>query len=341
MADLDDLNAALTVKVAGASLTGAESYFMDVDSNGNAKTVVNNASGASAVNIQDGGNSITVDGTVAATQSGAWNITNITGTVSLPTGAATEATQLTQNTLIGAVTETVPASDTASSGLNGRLQRIAQRITSLIALLPASLGQKTMANSLAVTIASDQTAVPASQSGTWTVTAAEDKNFGTVGATTLRAAAQIGNATGAADFNAGATGAQTLRTVANQGAPNTAANGWFARITDGTDNALVTTNSDLQVTDISNNGGSAGAITVGTSAVLASVSGTNLTNRKFLSVYNNGSVPIFYGHANTVTTTSGTPIARGQFISWAVGSSTNVYLITTISSQNVRVTELA
>jgi hypothetical protein len=40
----------------------------------------------------------------------------------------------------GAVTETVPASDTASSGLNGRLQRIAQRITSLIALLPTALG---------------------------------------------------------------------------------------------------------------------------------------------------------------------------------------------------------
>jgi hypothetical protein len=35
---------------------------------------VNNASGAAAVNIQDGGNSITVDGTVAATQSGTWTV---------------------------------------------------------------------------------------------------------------------------------------------------------------------------------------------------------------------------------------------------------------------------
>jgi hypothetical protein len=35
---------------------------------------INNAGGASAVNIQDGGNSITVDGTVAATQSGTWNV---------------------------------------------------------------------------------------------------------------------------------------------------------------------------------------------------------------------------------------------------------------------------
>ena len=37
---------------------------------------------------------------------------------------------------IGILTETAPATDTASSGLNGRLQRIAQRLTSLIALLP-------------------------------------------------------------------------------------------------------------------------------------------------------------------------------------------------------------
>lgn len=33
---------------------------------------------------------------------------------------------------LGSLTETAPASDTASSGLNGRLQRIAQRLTTLI-----------------------------------------------------------------------------------------------------------------------------------------------------------------------------------------------------------------
>jgi hypothetical protein len=58
-----------------------------VDANGNAQVIaasnsgvdigdvtINNAAGASAVNIQDGGNSITVDGTVAATQSGTWTV---------------------------------------------------------------------------------------------------------------------------------------------------------------------------------------------------------------------------------------------------------------------------
>jgi len=75
-----------------------------------------------------------------------------------------------------------------------------------------------------------------------------DTNYGTVGANTLRTAAQIGNATGAADFNAGATGAQTLRVVANQGAPGTAANGWFTKITDGTNTATVSAGGDLNVT---------------------------------------------------------------------------------------------
>lgn len=47
---------------------------------------INNASGASAVNIQDGGNSITVDGTIAATQSGSWAVSgNKTNNNAAPT----------------------------------------------------------------------------------------------------------------------------------------------------------------------------------------------------------------------------------------------------------------
>lgn len=66
------------------------------------------------------------------------------------------------NPPIGSVTETAPATDIASSGLNGRLQRIAQRLTTMIASLPAALGQTTMANSSPVVIASDQTTLPVS-----------------------------------------------------------------------------------------------------------------------------------------------------------------------------------
>jgi len=123
------------------------------------------ASNHDTIAISDGSGSLTIDGTVAATQSGNWDIRDVTGSLPLPTGAATAANQSATNTLVGAINETVPATDTANSGLNGRLQRVAQRITSLIALFPASIGQKTKTASLAVAIASDQI-VPISDNDT-------------------------------------------------------------------------------------------------------------------------------------------------------------------------------
>lgn len=53
---------------------------------------------------------------------------------SIDTKVSTAANQTTLNTRTGDLTETAPASDTASSGINGRLQRLAQRITSFIAV---------------------------------------------------------------------------------------------------------------------------------------------------------------------------------------------------------------
>lgn len=41
---------------------------------------------------------------------------------------------------VGATTETAPGTDTGTSGLNGRLQRVAQRLSSILALLPTALG---------------------------------------------------------------------------------------------------------------------------------------------------------------------------------------------------------
>lgn len=67
-------------------------------SNGLPVSVIN-----ASIAVTDNGGSLTVDGTVAATQSGSWtvsasqsgtwNVTNISGTISLPTGAATAAKQ--------------------------------------------------------------------------------------------------------------------------------------------------------------------------------------------------------------------------------------------------------
>jgi hypothetical protein len=96
--------------------TGSSTYILKVDSSG-------------VLQVGDNGSSLTVDGTVSANQSGTWNINNISGTVSLPTGAATESTLSTLNS------------------------------TTIPNRLPTT-GTKTMSGSVSVTLASNQTAMP-------------------------------------------------------------------------------------------------------------------------------------------------------------------------------------
>jgi hypothetical protein len=80
---------------------------------------------------------------------------------------ATEAKQDAEAVLIGAVNETAPVTDTASSGLNGRLQRLALLISNLASRWPAALGQALGAESFPVVPASDYvppaSAVPSAQ----------------------------------------------------------------------------------------------------------------------------------------------------------------------------------
>lgn len=85
-----------------ASLQANASGALKVDGS----AVTQPVSGTVTVTQATAGNlNATVTGTVAATQSGTWNITNVSGTVSLPTGAATEATltklPIAQGTALG------------------------------------------------------------------------------------------------------------------------------------------------------------------------------------------------------------------------------------------------
>ena len=119
--------------IAGRSATGGGTYYnVKVNPSGSLITAIGDitgvvgqntmanslpvviASNQTAVPVSDNGGSITVDGTVAATQSGTWNINNITGTVTLPTGAATETTLSSLN---GKVTACNTGAVTISSAL--------------------------------------------------------------------------------------------------------------------------------------------------------------------------------------------------------------------------------
>jgi hypothetical protein len=134
--NIADISGTVSLPTGAATETTLSAINGKLNSLG-AKTSANSvpvvlASDQAALPITDNGGSVTVDGTVAATQSGAWSITDISGTVSLPTGAATETTL---------------------SAINGKLN---------------SLGQKSMANSAPVVLASDQASIPVTVSGTVT-----------------------------------------------------------------------------------------------------------------------------------------------------------------------------
>lgn len=117
---------------------------------------------------------------IAVTQSGNWDIRNITGTVSLPTGASTAANQVTGNTSLasidGKITTTVNGVkvDVQASVLPSGASTSANQTTANTSLASIdsklnSLGQKASAASVPVVLASDQSAVPVSQSGLWDI----------------------------------------------------------------------------------------------------------------------------------------------------------------------------
>lgn len=95
---IDDNSGSLTVdgSVTVTQATGTNLHAV-IDS-GTVTTITN------VVHVDDNAGSLTVDGSVSAIQSGTWNITNVSGTVSLPTGASTAALQTQPGVDIGDVT---------------------------------------------------------------------------------------------------------------------------------------------------------------------------------------------------------------------------------------------
>lgn len=148
MADLVDKNSALVVKVTGADSSGNETNFIDATVNGvkvDGSAVTQPVSGP-LTDTQLRASVVPISGTVSTNTTLVAETTKVIGTVNISAGQTVtanagtnlntsalslETTQTAQSTLYGAVTEIAPATDTASSGLNGRLQRIAQRLTSI------------------------------------------------------------------------------------------------------------------------------------------------------------------------------------------------------------------
>lgn len=242
MADLTEQQSAQTTKITGADSAGVEDNYLEVDTSGRI-TVNQGAAGAAnwLVNLAAFGGTATALGqttmassipvtlasnqsALAVSQNGTWNITNISGTISLPTGAATAANQTTGNSSLSSIDTKTPA-----------------------------LGQTTMSGSTPVVIASNQSAVPitdnagsltvdnngtfavqAAQSGTWTVQPGNTAN-----STAWRVEGQKENNSAAPST----TNFGVLPAVANTVAPTYADGNQVALSTDLTGTLRVTTST--------------------------------------------------------------------------------------------------
>lgn len=91
--------------------------------------------------------------------------------------------------------------------------------------------------------------------------------------------------------------------------------------------------------DIINNSGTQGALTVGTTAVEVKVGVSRLVSRKSVTLYNNSSSTVYWGYNNTVTISTGTPIQKDTFMSWSVGESVEIWVISDGANRNTRITE--
>lgn len=101
----------ITVNQGGNSATVTASNALKVDASATTQPVSGTVTvqQATAANLN-----ATVTGTVAASQSGTWDINNVSGTVSLPTGAATSAKQPALGTAGTASTDVITVQGIAS-----------------------------------------------------------------------------------------------------------------------------------------------------------------------------------------------------------------------------------
>jgi hypothetical protein len=99
----------------------------------------------------------------------------------------------------------------------------------------------------------------------------------------------------------------------------------------------ITTSSEFS--DVLSDNYVAGAITVTTSQTEAKVGGSRLIGREYITVYNNSSQTIYFGPSG-VTTSSGTPLEKGQTAGFPAGD-IGIFLIVSGGTANVRIQEWA
>jgi hypothetical protein len=173
MTDIRYPSRALNSATDSVTIAGSITVSPDVNlHDGSANPITSQVSGSQRaldVGVNVGGvqvdpraiRALTSSDVVTANQGGTWNITNISGTVSLPTGAATEAKQPTLGTAGTASSDVITVQGIASM--------VALKVDGSAVTQPVS-GTVTVQQATAANLNATVTGtVAATQSGTWTV----------------------------------------------------------------------------------------------------------------------------------------------------------------------------
>lgn len=285
--------------------------------NGSQKTQIVDGSGNVIASTSNALNSFITNSTLAVTQSGTWNINNISGTISLPTGASTSALQTTGNTSLSSiVTNTNNLSLAQASTTSGQVGNL------ILAAATTSAPTYSTGNSYPLSLTTvgalrtDSSGTTQPVSGTVTANAGTG-NFTVVQATASNLNANITNISGTISLPTGAA------TSANQ--------------TNGSQKTQLATPTALTVTQA--------AISVGTSAVRLTVSGSAPASTRVVLVANMDSAVTakFYIGSSSVTnsgSTRGVELVAGQsFI--ANNDAGDYWIVSNTASQTIFVMEQA
>lgn len=296
MADLSELQSSLPTKITGANpSTGVTTNFLQVQSDGSVTARLDDTAGNGITSTLVSSHQ-TLD--VNAVQTGTWNITNVSGTVSLPTGAATSALQTTGNTSLATIATAVTlAQGSTTSGQTGALTLAAVTTasptyttgqTSALSLTTAGalrVDASATTQPVSGTVTANQGGswtVAATQSGTWTTGRTWTLASGTDSISAVQSGAwNITNITGTISLPTGAatsalqtTGNTSLSTIATTLtlAQGSTTSGQTGSLTMGAVTTAAPTYTTAQTSPISLN--TSGGLRVDGSGVTQPVSGT-------------------------------------------------------------------
>lgn len=365
------------IRVSGAvSDTGNGTIFpLEINANGGLDVNLVGSTGTGSFNLtQVGGANISLGQKVMATslpvtlasdqsalsisQSGTWNINNLSGTVSLPTGASTSALQGTGNTSLSSIDSKTPALGqalaagsvpivltvsqlstlTPISNITNYALETGGNLATLAGTISASkvnsnVTQATAANLNATVVGTGTFAVQATQSGTWNVGLSAGSNaIGSITNTSFGVTQST-----ASNLNATVvgTGSFAVQAAATLSAETTKVIG-VVRNADGSGNLLTSTSNALDV-NLKGNPLVTSPL-VGQSKIASSGTAVNLnggttqplTNGIIITAPSGNTAPIAVGGSGVNNTSGGTgngyQLAAGASISFAIANTNDIWI---------------